>query len=200
MLLLAQPEVTSMQQVLSERLLPRSRSSWLAETALIVGATLFIAAFAQLSIPLQPVPITGQTFAVLLVGMALGSRRGALAVAAYLAAGAAGLPVFAEAKSGIATLLGPTGGYLVGFVAAAWVVGYLAERGWDRNLLRTFAAMVAGNVVIYAFGLAWLLSYFGGDLNATLAAGVYPFLLGDAIKAAAAALLLPASWKLLGSK
>jgi biotin transport system substrate-specific component len=110
------------------------------------------------------------------------------------------LPVFAEAKSGIATLLGPTGGYLVGFVAAAWVVGYLAERGWDRNLLRTFAAMVAGNVVIYAFGLAWLLSYFGGDLNATLAAGVYPFLLGDAIKAAAAALLLPASWKLLGSK
>lgn len=189
-----------MQQVLSERLLPRSRSSWLTETALIVGATLFIAAFAQLSIPLQPVPITGQTFAVLLVGMALGSRLGALALGAYLAEGAVGLPVFAEAKSGIATLLGPTGGYLVGFVVAAWVVGYLAERGWDRSLLKTFAAMVIGNAVIYALGLGWLLRYIAGDVNATLAAGMYPFLIGDAIKAGAAALLLPGSWKLLGSK
>jgi biotin transport system substrate-specific component len=176
------------------------RSSWLAEVALILGATLFIAAFAQLSIPLQPVPITGQTFAVLLVGMALGSRRGALALAAYLAEGAMGLPVFAEAKSGVATILGPTGGYLVGFVAAAWVVGYLAEKGWDRNFLKTFAAMAVGNAVIYALGLGWLLRYFAGDVNATLAAGMYPFLIGDAIKAAAAALLLPASWKLLGNK
>jgi biotin transport system substrate-specific component len=189
-----------MQQVLSDRLLPRVRSSWIAEVALILGATLFIAAFAQLSIPLQPVPITGQTFAVLLVGMALGSRRGALALAAYLVEGAAGLPVFAEAKSGVATILGPTGGYLVGFIAAAWVVGYLAEKGWDRNFLKTFAAMAIGNAVIYALGLGWLLRYFAGDVNATLAAGMYPFLIGDAIKAAAAALLLPASWILLGSK
>lgn len=189
-----------MQQVLSERLLPHSRSSWLSGAALILGATLFIAAVAQLSIPLQPVPITGQTFAVLLVGMALGSRRGALALATYLAAGAAGLPVFAEAKSGIATLLGPTGGYLVGFVAAAWAVGYLAERGWDRSLLKTFAAMVIGSAVIYVFGLGWLTRYFAGDLNASLAAGMYPFLIGDAIKAALAALLLPTAWKILGTK
>jgi len=110
-----------MQQVLAERLI--SRRSTAADIALILLGSLLVAAFAQLSIPLQPVPITGQTFAVLLVGMALGSRRGALALTAYLAAGIAGLPVFAEAKFGLATVQGPTGGYLLGFIAAAWLVG-----------------------------------------------------------------------------
>src|SRR3989304_4935143 len=136
-----------MQQVLAERFLPRP--SMLADISLIVIGSLFVAALAQLSIPLQPVPVTGQTFVVLLVGMVLGSRRGAPALAAYLAEGLAGLPVFAEARSGLGTVLGPTGGYLVGFIAAAWLVGLLAERGFDRRLIKTFSGMIAGNIGIY---------------------------------------------------
>jgi biotin transport system substrate-specific component len=192
-----------MQQVLAEKLVSRSsaKQSLLADASLIVLGSLIVAAAAQISIPLQPVPITGQTLAVLLVGMVLGSRRGALALLAYLAQGLAGLPVFAEGKFGLATVLGPTGGYLVGFVVAAFVVGWLAERGWDRNLFTTLAAMVAGNMVIYAFGLAWLSTFpfVSGLLGEAglFALGMTPFLLGDAIKAVLAALLLPATWKLI---
>lgn len=192
-----------MQQVLAEKLVSRSgaKQSLLAGASLIVLGSLIVAAAAQLSIPLQPVPITGQTLAVLLVGMVLGSRRGALALLAYLAEGIAGLPVFAEGKFGLATVLGPTGGYLVGFVAAAFVVGWLAERGWDRNLFTTLAAMVAGNVVIYAFGLAWLSTFpfvngFLGEAG-LFTLGMTPFLFGDIMKAALAALLLPVTWKLI---
>lgn len=190
-----------MQQVLAERIMNRggAKQSALADLALILLGSLVVAASAQISFHLDLVPITGQTFGVLLVGMALGSRRGALALAAYLAEGAAGLPVFAEGKLGLATLLGPTGGYLLGFVAAAWLVGLLAERGFDRSLFTTLAAMAAGNIVIYAFGLAWLQTFTGG-LEGALAAGLYPFLIGDVVKALLAALLLPGAWKLLGSK
>lgn len=188
-----------MQQVLSERLLPLTRSNWLAGFLLIVINALFIAALAQLRIPLQPVPITGQTLGVLLVGMALGSRRGALAVLTYLGMAAAGLPFFTGGQSGLAYMAGPTGGYLVGFVAAAFVVGWLAERGWDRTLGKTLAAMVIGNVVIYLFGVSWLATIVGGftGANGSLALGLYPFLLGDALKALAAALLLPAAWMMV---
>jgi len=188
-----------MQQVLAERLI--SRRSTAADIALILLGSLLVAAFAQLSIPLQPVPITGQTFAVLLVGMALGSRRGALALTAYLAAGIAGLPVFAEAKFGLATVQGPTGGYLLGFIAAAWLVGLLAEKGFDRGLLKTLVAMAIGTAVIYLCGVVWLSPFVGGFAgeNGALALGMYPFLVGDAIKAVAAVLLLPAAWKFLGS-
>ncbi len=190
-----------MQQVLSEKVLPKP--SVLGDISLIVLGSLFVAAMAQLSIPLQPVPITGQTLAVLLVGMVLGSRRGGLALAAYLGEGLAGLPVFAEAKSGIATLLGPTGGYLVGFIAAAWLVGLLAERGFDRSLFKTFLAMVVGNLVIYGFGLAWLSTFsfvsgFVGEAG-LLSLGMFPFLVGDALKAVLTALLLPGAWELLGN-
>ncbi len=188
-----------MQQVLSERILPRSRSTWLAEAVLIVFGALFIAALAQVRIPLQPVPITGQTLAVLLVGMALGSRRGPLAVLTYLGMGAAGLPFFTGGQSGLAYMAGATGGYLVGFIAAAYVVGWLAERGWDRTLAKTLAAMVIGNAVIYLFGVSWLATIVGGfeGPSGSLALGLYPFLLGDALKALAAALLLPAAWMML---
>lgn len=188
-----------MQQVLSERLLPLTRSNWLAGFLLIVINALFIAALAQLRIPLQPVPITGQTLAVLLVGMALGSRRGALAVLTYLGMAAAGLPFFTGGQSGLAYMAGPTGGYLVGFVAAAFVVGWLAERGWDRTLGKTLAAMVIGNAVIYLFGVSWLATIVGGftGTSGSLALGLYPFLLGDALKALAAALLLPAAWMMV---
>ena len=189
-----------MQQVLAERIFPRR--GVLVDVSLIILGGLFVAAMAQLSIPLQPVPVTGQTFAVLLVGMVLGSRRGALALAAYLGEGLAGLPVFAEAKFGLATVLGPTGGYLVGFIAAAWLVGLLAERGFDRSLLKTVAAMIVGNAVIYAFGLGWLSSFpfVSGLLGEAglLTLGMIPFLVGDALKAILAALLLPSAWKLVG--
>lgn len=187
-----------MQQVLAERILTRSgaKQSVLVDLALILLGSLVVAASAQVSIHLELVPITGQTFGVLLVGMALGARRGALALALYLAQGAAGLPVFAEAKFGLATIMGPTGGYLVGFVAAAWLVGLLAERGFDRNLFTTLAAMVVGNIVIYAFGLAWLQTFTGG-LEGAFTVGLYPFLPGDAIKAVLAALLLPGAWNLI---
>jgi biotin transport system substrate-specific component len=194
-----------MQQVLAERIVPRR--GVLADVSLILLGSFFVAVMAQLSIPLQPVPVTGQTFAVLLVGMVLGSRRGALALGAYLAEGIAGLPVFAEAKSGLLTVLGPTGGYLVGFIAAAWVVGFLAERGFDRNLLKTLLAMVAGNVVIYLFGLTWLAFGFaiisaseftGIGLENALNYGLFPFLIGDGFKALLAALLLPSAWKVIG--
>lgn len=190
-----------MQQVLAERLI--SRRSTAADTSLILLGSLFVAVFAQLSIPLpfSPVPITGQTFAVLLVGMALGSRRGALALTAYLAEGIAGLPVFAEAKFGLATVQGPTGGYLLGFIAAAWLVGLLAEKGFDRGLVKTLAAMAIGSALIYLCGVVWLSPFVGGFAgeNGAIALGMSPFLIGDAIKAVAAALLLPAAWKFLGN-
>lgn len=191
-----------MQQVLTERILPRSRSGWLAEATVILLSALFIAALAQVRIPLQPVPVTGQTFAVLLVGMALGSRRGALAVLAYLAMGAAGLPFFTGAQAGLAYMAGPTGGYLAGFVAAAGLVGWLAERGWDRSLFKALAAMVIGNLVIYLFGVSWLSTLVGGFAGekGAIALGLTPFLLGDALKALAAALLLPAAWRFLGER
>ncbi len=187
-----------MQTVLAERLTQRADSRW-RDLVLILLGSLVIAFSAQVAMPLPftPVPITGQTFGVLLVGMALGSRRGALAVLAYLAEGALGLPVFAEFRAGLPVLLGPTGGYLAGFLPAAWAVGALAERGFDRSLPRTLLAFLAGNAIIYLFGLLWLSRFV--PWPGTLAAGMTPFLLGDAIKAVLAALLLPGAWKLLGT-
>lgn len=177
------------------------RTAYLYDAALVLGGSLFIALSAQIAIPLpfSPVPVTGQTLAVLLAGALLGSRRGALAVVAYIAEGLAGLPVFAGGAAGVTRLLGPTGGYLVGFVAAAFLVGLLAERGWDRRFGTTVAAMTLGNVVIYAIGAAWLAVFVGGLAQAwTL--GVAPFLLGDVLKIILAAILLPGGWKLLGMR
>jgi len=167
------------------------------DAAMVVGGAVAIALCTQIAIG-YPVPITGQTFAVLMVGVLLGSRRGAVCVLTYLAAGMAGLPVFSHGRAGLAAMLGPTGGYLLGFVAAAYVVGRLAERGWDRHAATTVLAMVLGNLAIYACGLIWL-SFFAGALGGrgVLAVGLYPFLLGDLLKIALAALLLPSGWRLL---
>ncbi len=169
-----------------------------ADAALVLGGSLLTALMAQIAIPLPftPVPITGQTLAVLLVGAALGSRRGALSMAAYVLEGVLGLPVFAGGTAGLARLLGPTGGYLVGFIAAAFVTGWLAERGWDRRLLTAALAMLAGNVVIYLFGLPWLARFTGGFLGpkGALVLGLLPFIPGDLVKLALAALLLPSAW------
>lgn len=191
-----------MQNVLAGHFLGRragQQSAW-TDLALILGGSLVIAASAQIAIPLPftPVPITGQTLGVLLVGIALGSRRGALAVLAYLAEGAAGLPVFAQLRGGAAVLFGPTGGYLFGFAAAAWVVGALAERGFDRSLQKTLLAFALGNSIIYALGLAWLSRFV--PWPTTIAAGMTPFLIGDTLKAMVAALLLPGVWKLVNNQ
>ncbi len=179
----------------TQRLRPQYAS--VADAALIVLGTLVLAAMAQISIylPFSPVPITGQTFAVLLIGMLYGSRRGAATVLLYLAEGAAGLPVFAGARAGIPVLLGPTGGYLAGFVVAAYVVGFLAEQGSGQRLLNTLGTFALGSAVIYLFGVIWLSTLLG--LREAVAAGVMPFLIGDAFKAVLAALLLPTVWKLI---
>lgn len=178
----------------------------LAATVSLLAGSALIALAAQLRIdlPFSPVPVTGQTFAVLVVGAAFGMRMGAAAVLAYLAEGLAGLPVFAGGTSawsvssaGIPVIAGPTAGYLVGFVAGAATVGALAERGLDRRVGTTLLAMAAGDLAIYVFGLPWLARFVGTER--VLALGFQPFLAGDAFKIALAAVALPAAWRFLRS-
>lgn len=167
------------------------------DIVLIIGGSLLIALCAQVKVPLpfSPVPITGQTFAVLMMGALLGSRRGSLCALAYIIQGAAGLPVFAFG-GGPAVLAGPTGGYLAGFVVGAYVTGALAERGWDRRVGTTILAMVLGNLGIYSFGLVWLCCLMGIS-KAVLVTGLYPFIVGDLLKIVLAAVVLPSAWQLL---
>jgi biotin transport system substrate-specific component len=167
--------------------------------ALVIGGAIFVGLTAQVAIPLPftPVPLTLQTFSVLLVGAALGSVRGAASMALYLLAGMAGVPWFADQQSGWAFA---SFGYIVGFVAAAWLVGKLAERGADRRVVPTIGMMALGNVVIYAFGVAGLMLLADMSLSTGLAKGVLPFLIGDAVKILLAAVLLPGTWKLINSR
>jgi len=132
-----------------------------------------------------------------MIGALFGARRGSLCSLAYVVEGAAGLPVFAHGRGGLAVLAGPTGGYLVGFIAAAYITGFLAEKGWDRRIGTTVLAMVLGNLVIYAFGLFRLCCLMGIGTT-VLAVGIYPFIIGDLLKIMFAAILLPSGWKLLG--
>ncbi len=184
---------TNLAPTLLTRSLPRIDPR-VRDILLIATGSLLVAGMAQVRIPLPftPVPITGQTFAVLVVGAALGSKRGASSLALYLLLGLAGLPFFAGGASGLAILAGPTGGYLVGFILAAYLVGLLAARGLDRRVPSALLAFLAGEIVIYLFGVAWLSVYLG--IPHALMAGLLPFLAGDAIKLAAAALVLPAAW------
>ena len=174
--------------------------SWLHTALLVVGGSLVVALSAQLMVrlPFTPVPVTGQTLGVLLVGAALGARRGAAALALYLMEGAAGLPFFAGGMAGAAVLLGPTGGYLVAFPLAAFVTGWAAERGWDRNFFTTAAAMTLGVAVIFAGGLSWLSLFVGWER--VWVTGLLPFLPGAVIKIAAASAALPLAWKLIGRR
>jgi biotin transport system substrate-specific component len=167
--------------------------------ALVVGGAIFVGLTAQVSIPLPftPVPLTLQTFSVLLVGAALGSIRGASSMALYLLAGVAGVPWFANHQSGWAFA---SFGYIVGFVAAAWLVGWLAERGADRRVVPTIGMMALGNVVIYVLGIVGLMVLAGMSFGKALALGVLPFLIGDVIKSLLAAVLLPGTWKLINSR
>ena len=174
-------------------------SDWARSALLVVGFSLLTAAAAQVAVPLPwtPVPLTGQTFAVLLTGALLGPRLGALAMLAYLAEGAAGLPFYKGGAGGAHYLfLSPTAGYLLAFPAAAFVTGLLAERGWDRRFWSAAAAMWLGSLVILAAGWAWL-ALFYRTAGEAFAAGVAPFLAGDVVKIALAAAALPAGWALL---
>ncbi len=161
----------------------------------VLAGSLFLALMAQLSVRLwfTPVPITLQSFAVLMMGALLGSKRGALSVLTYLAQGAIGLPVFAGFNGGIAALIGPTGGYLIGFVLCTYFVGYALEKGGKRSYFLTLLTLTAGTLLVLATGTLWL-SFYVGSGNA-LAMGFYPFLIDGVLKIAAAAALIPTGWK-----
>ncbi|HEY5229413.1 MAG TPA: biotin transporter BioY [Galbitalea sp.] len=192
---------------LADRIFSRSI---VTDIILIAAGTALTAILAQVAIPLWPVPITGQTFAVLFVGATLGVTRAVLSMVLYLVIGLLGLPVFAPQANGshitgLPALLGPTGGYLIGFILAVAFVGWLAQREWDRKWLRTLLAFAGGTVLIYAVGLPWLYVvvnnlHVPNPLQYTLANGLYVFLIGDALKAIFAAVLLPVVWHFAGPK
>ncbi len=165
---------------------------------LVVGLVALTAVCAQVSIPLwfTPVPLTLQTFAVLGGAAALGAERAVIAQVLYVLLAVAGVPVLAGGASGAQTVVGATGGYLVGFVAASYVVGRIAQRGATHTVRSTVAAYVAGSAVIYTFGVLWLAHYMGISLGAAISAGMTPFLIGDAIKAIVAGAALPFAWKI----
>lgn len=206
-------QATTYVGTLSDRVFPRT--GVMREVLLIVGFALFTAVAAQISIPMWPVPLTGQTLAVLLTAGALGSKRGLASILLYMTLGLVGLPVYAGAVSAVlkgeqtmwATngalwsskpfWLLPSFGYIIGFVVAAWVIGKLAERGWDRSVRQTLTAMLIGEVIIYAFGIPWLWAVLKPDLGTTLMWGLWPFLPGDTIKLLLAAGVLPSAWALL---
>ena len=185
--------------VLSTRILPRHA---VITAALVIGFALLTAAAAQVRVPLPftPVPVTGQTFAVLLAGAALGSRAGAASQGLYVLLGLGGLPFFSGGNGGWDYATGPTLGYLVGFVVAAAVVGSLAERQQDRTIATALPAFLAGTVVIYLFGVGWLIASLPTDLTDALVKGMVPFVVGDLLKVALAGTLLPAAWKLAGER
>jgi len=177
---------------------------WMRNVVLVLAGTAILAISAKINVPMLPVPMTMQTFAVLLIAMAYGWRLGAATIIAYLAEGALGLPVFAGG-GGLAYMAGPTGGYLFGFVLSALIVGWLAERGW-RNIPSTFAANILGTVLIFGFGFLWLTQViavakgldFAAAVPIAFSAGVAPFILGGIVKSALAAAVLPLGWKILG--
>ncbi|CAB4699481.1 MAG: biotin transporter BioY [Actinobacteria bacterium] len=181
------------------RLAVLPRAGILTDAVLVLGGALFVALAAQISISLgfTPVPITGQTFAVVVVGAALGSVRGATSLAVYLLLGLVGAPVYSEHKHGWEVFSGATGGYIVGFVLAAFLIGYLAERGWDKHFSSSLSAMLSGSVVIYLCGNIWLHHFLHASWNTTLTYGLYPFVPGDVFKLYLAGLALPAAWKLV---
>jgi biotin transport system substrate-specific component len=182
--------------VLADRVFGRSLP---LDIVLVTAGAALTALLAQVQIPMVPVPITGQTLAVLLVGATLGFVRGASALALYLVLGLVGLPVYTPQDdgshlTGLAALAAPSFGYIIGFVPAAAIVGWLSERSWDRKILKALATFVGGSLVVFAFGLPWLAAVLGTDLATTLQYGLWPFLLGGAVKALIAAGLLPLAW------
>lgn len=182
---------------LVDRVQPRTLAT---DIILVMGGTALVAALAQIAIPLWPVPVTGQTLAVLIVGASLGAARGAASLALYAIVGGLGLPVFSDAEAGWSIIAGPTGGYIIGFVLAAAIVGWAAERQWDRGWLKAAVTFIGGSLVVFAVGLPWLAMSLGqlglaNDLGTVLASGFVPFIIGGLIKAGIAASLMPALWR-----
>lgn len=180
-----------------ERISTRAR-----HVALILAGALliYLSALVVIPIPGNPVPITGQTFGVLLVGGALGFRRGLTAVLLYVLLGVVGLPFFAEGKGGFTIILGASGGYLIGFILAGAVVGRLAELGWDRHLAGAIGAMAIGNALIYVIGVPWLAFVAHFDATTAIQKGVVPFVVGDVLKLVLAAVVFPAAWWVVGRR
>lgn len=173
---------------------------FVTDAALVATGTLLVAALAQVSVPLWPVPVTGQTLGVLVVGAALGARRGAAALALYMLVGLAGLPVFANFTGGPLSVLKPSFGYIIGFIVAAWAVGWIAERQWDRKFWKSLVGYALASVIPFLFGVPYLAVVLGAlgadnDLATVIALGVTPFLLGGLIKAVIAAGITPLAWR-----
>jgi len=192
--------VPSSPVVLADRL---ARTGVVADVAWVAAGAATTAVLAQVEVPLWPVPITGQTLAVVLVGATLGMRRGALSMLLYAAVGLLGLPVFSGGTGGLAALATPSFGYVVGFVGSAALVGWLAERRWDRRFGLAAVASLAATALPFAVGLPWLAVVLGqlglaNDLGSVLQAGLYPFVVGGLIKALIAAGVLPLAWRVLG--
>ena len=190
------PPLGSTRLVLADRVFPRT---WVLDIVLVVAGAALTAVLAQVIVPLQPVPITGQTLAVLLVGATLGWARGAAALGLYLVLGLVGLPVYAPLDdgshlTGLLAVAAPSFGYVIGFIPAAAIVGWLSERSWDRNVLKALATFIGGSVVVFAFGLPWLAVVLDATFMQTLEWGLFPFIIGGLIKAAIAAGLLPLAW------
>ena len=183
--------------LLASRIWPATQSASLTRNlVLAVLGSLFVAAAAQISVPMIPVPMTLQTLAVLAVGGAYGARLGAATLALYALEGAVGMPVFANFSGGYQVLLGPTGGYIIGFILAAALVGYLVEKGWGNNVVKLCGVTLLGAAVLYVPGLLWLAQFTG--FSGVLQAGMIPFIPGDIVKAVLAALAFPAAFSLLG--
>ncbi len=194
--------LTNDQPTLAAALWPAPAGSLTRWLVLMVAGVIFVAVAAHIQVPLHPVPITMQTFAVLVIGMAYGWGLGAATLALYMTAGLAGLPVFAPGGPPLKF----TFGYIIGFILAAGLVGWLAEKGWDRDVVRAAVAMLAGNALIYIPGLIMLAYALSGVTSQpvtpqqVLAAGFYPFLIGDALKLVLAAVVLPGAWYLIGRR
>jgi biotin transport system substrate-specific component len=177
------------------------RSSALTQALFVVGGIGFISLLAQISVPVpgSPVPVTGQTLAVLLIGTTYGARLGLITFASYLLAGIAGAPIFAPSATspnhGIDRIVGATGGYLVGMLVASFVLGYLADRKADQKFKTSFPALLLGDLIIFAFGLTWLHASLDMTWTATIKAGLTPFILGEALKIAITATSLPLVWR-----
>ncbi|MBN1150361.1 biotin transporter BioY [candidate division WOR-3 bacterium] len=170
------------------------------EISLLITGTLILAVSAQINVrtPISPVPFTFQTMAVLLLGAALGSKRGAFCIALYIFEGLTGLPVFAGGLSGFAHIMGPTGGYLLGFIFAAYAVGYFSEKKFDRNIFKFFFLLMSGNFIVYFFGMMWLGVFTG--YNKVFALGAAPFILPDLLKTVLSAFILPLAWRIVGRR
>lgn len=173
------------------------RATTYSKALLVTFGALFIAALAQIALPIpgSPVPVTGQTLGVLLIGASYGSQLGAMTLVTYIVAGLAGAPVFAKGQHGLAHLTGATGGYLVGMLLASLLVGALAGRKWDQKLRSAVPAMLLGDVIIFSFGLVWLQHVTHMNVHATIAAGFTPFIIGEVLKIAIAGTSLPLVWR-----